>query len=364
MPNTAMRARDIGIANKTLASEALILQGYADCFNVQPKIDIRSLTTLVKYQSQINNFFTKAKSHSNYYLNIIQPEIINNIENISNYYALHSALDSLVSKTADEDFIYNIKLLQSYSRKYKEDVNRLTNALEYYKMNIVNDNLSFSEIIINMNKALFGDNELLNSFSRDLQNIDLQISNCLAGKLGSILLGIGSLILMVGSFLGEFKTKLAKYSYNIFTFVFGLSTVGATITIPLLCQNLERKKDNILSKKALLQFEIKYAAAISSNYKTLENRAIKAIAAADKLGDAWRAVIYDLDVLLNNLRSGLVSSGNARKMFIFGAGTAIKKIIRDTNLIKVKMSGVTVLRAKPGQTVINFLENIVKSTGA
>ena len=364
MPNTAMRARDIGIANKALASEALILQGYADCFNVQPKIDIRYLTKLEKYQNQINAFFSKAKSHSNHYLNIIQPEIIKNIGNIINYYALHSALDSLESKNNDEDFIYNIKLLQNYSHKYKEDVSRLVKALDDYKMNIVSDNLSFSEILLNMDKALGGDNKLLNSFSRDLQHINVQITDCLAAKLSSIFLGIGSVVLLVGSYQGRFKTKLGKYSYNLFTFSFGVLSLGAFIAVGLSCQNLEKKKDKILYKQALLQFDIQYAAAISSNYKTLENRAMKAITAADKLEGAWRRVIYDLDVLLNNLRSGVVSSGNARKMFIFGAGTAIKKVISDTNLIKVKMSGVTVLKAKPGQNVFDSLENIVKSTGA
>jgi len=85
----SLAAQKINEVNKTQSSQALTIKTYSNSVLNQPDVDFSCFDTLTKYQSEINTELATAKTHANNYLNSIQPSIITNI---SNYYALHSAV--------------------------------------------------------------------------------------------------------------------------------------------------------------------------------------------------------------------------------------------------------------------------------
>src|SRR3981189_3498761 len=82
MSNPVKSAQQISKSNIGQTSQALIIQTYANSVNEQPAVDFTGEPTLAAFQPQINAGLTKAQGHATSYLNVIQPNIIQNITNI------------------------------------------------------------------------------------------------------------------------------------------------------------------------------------------------------------------------------------------------------------------------------------------
>ena len=78
------------------AGQALQIQTYCNSVKQQVSVDFSQFPNLKDNQTQINQGLDVAKGHADLYLNQIQPQIITNISNISNYYALQNAIPTVL----------------------------------------------------------------------------------------------------------------------------------------------------------------------------------------------------------------------------------------------------------------------------
>jgi hypothetical protein len=99
---------------KSTISQGMIVQAYCNSVLAQPKVDFSGFTGLLSYQTDINNGLTTAQTHANHYLTTIQPNIITNLSNILNYYALLRSLSIVLpAGTTKAVWIANLQAVQA-----------------------------------------------------------------------------------------------------------------------------------------------------------------------------------------------------------------------------------------------------------
>ena len=60
--------KNIEIANKSLAYQSIIIEGYANNIEQQPEVNLLDMPILKNYQYPINHGIRAAKSHANTYM--------------------------------------------------------------------------------------------------------------------------------------------------------------------------------------------------------------------------------------------------------------------------------------------------------
>ena len=97
---------------------------------------------------------------------------------------------------------------------------------------------------------------------------------------------------------------------------------------------------------------------IGAAYKNFAVKSKGALAAANKMETAWNLLSSDLLKLMNDLKSGIASSGQARVRFLSAAKTAIPQVVANVNTIKEQMAGVTIVVAKPSGAMLDVINEL------
>ena len=350
--STSSVATGINTANKTQSSQALTIQNYANSVTEQPNVDFSGLPTLGKYEASINSGLKTAQTHANTYLNVIQPSIITNIANISNYYALHNAVaTTLPAGSTQAEWIQALTALEDQSKTYQIAANGVVAQLISLHSDLTTDSADFTTVVTELNAAVNGDNGVLDSVNSQLSTIQGQIDGAIAGTvLSGIAIAGGVFMIAVGA-VTDFVTAGASTPLVLGGIAVVAAGVGGEVAAAVTLENLNNEKAKLLTEEANLTAEVKLATSISGGYQSLSGQVGNAVKAASGMQNAWEALSADLGSMINDLNQGIKSTGEIQTIFLTAANTTIQTVLTDTQTIKAQMAGVDNIVAKPGQTV-------------
>ena len=118
--DNATTTQAIGSANKQQSAQALVVQTFSNSVLEQPYVDLSGFAALHTYGTEINTGLNGAREHAHHYLNDIQPALIGNSSNISDYYQLHQAIPSAVPPgSSKSDWLDVLHALEEQATGYQ-----------------------------------------------------------------------------------------------------------------------------------------------------------------------------------------------------------------------------------------------------
>ena len=360
-----LAAKRLTDANKTQTSQGLIIQAYSNSINQQPKVDFSGTPSLKLLQGQINSGLDLAQEHANEYLNVIQPNLIQNISNIGNYYALHNAVPTtLPPGSTDQEWLSTLMALKEQAQDYESDAKNVVVSLKRLTADLSTDTRNFSEIVKNLNSAVNGDNGVMASIDNELATIQNGIDDAIGGIVMSSLSVVGGVIMIVVGAVAEFEKAGTSTALIIGGIGFLAAGVGGEVAAGITLANMNDEKAKLLAKKATLKEEVKLALGQSNAYTSFKNQADDALDASKDMSSAWAFLGDDLDTMSKDLSKGIINTGQLRNTFLTFANTQLTRVVHDIDTIKAQLSGVINVPAKHGQSLSQTLRELSQKHAA
>ena len=358
---TELAADRINTANIAQTSQALHIQAYAISVNEQPMVDFSGAPSLSKYQTEINSALKTAQTHATNYLNVIQPSIITNIANISNYYALHSSVPTTLPEGATEkQWIEVLTAIESQAEAYRIVSNGVVAQLQTLHANLTTDAANFEKIVNHLNAAVNGDNGVLESIHAQLGTIQTQINLAIGGTILSGLAIAGGVFLIAVGGIAEFVTAGTSTLVVVGGIALVCAGIGGETASIVSLHNLNNDIANLLTNEANLTEEVKLAAGISVGYNNLKVLVGTAVEAASGMSNAWQILSADLGSMIDDLKQGINNTAYIRKLFLDATNKVVKAAMQDIQTIKTQMAGVQKIVAGKGETVGDAIEAAVR----
>jgi len=336
--------------NKQVSSQGLIIQNYTNSVLQQPNVDFTGFDNLSKFQTGINEGLASAKDHAKNYLYNIQPMIITNITNMSNYFALQSAIPvSLPQGATKKQWIDTLTAVRDQSLAYQDTAQSVVSNLQTLHGNFSNDAAHFNQVVEQLNIAVNGDNGVLQSLDQDLSNIQSKIDGAIAGAVLSGLAVVGGTVMLVAGTVSTFLTAGTSTPLAVAGGVVLVAGVAGAVASGIAIASLSDQKAEIINKQSKLRAEVKLAQGISGSFGSLNTQLKDAITATNSMQNAWSLLAGDLNNLANNLNSGIISTDALRTLFLNAADTELKVVKEDIEVIKGQMTGVQTYQADEGQ---------------
>lgn len=333
-------------AAKSQVSQGLVLQGYCNSILQQTELDFSGFTNLSEIQTDLNTGIRSAKSNADTYLNGIQNNIIGNISNISNFYNLYSAVPVVMPPDATEEQWLNIlNTMKAQTDTFIDSSNLIVVDLGNLNTNLGNDIAFFSKSISDLNAIVNGNEGILASLEKDLDQIDTQIRGMIAGTvLSSLAIAGGVFMIGVGA-VGGFVTAGTSYTLIAGGVAVVAGGIGGTVGFAKGLQAAYAAKAALLQEKSSLTNEVNMATGINGAFSQFKNLGIDAMNATTQMKNAWVTINGDLNVLSQNLQNGIISTDFLREFFLTAANETIPVIQQDISIIKQQMTGVEVSSA-------------------
>ena len=363
MSNPEKTAKNIDNANKVLASEALTIQGYANCIKEQPKIDFSQVSYGKKYADLINKNLMTAKVYADNYLKKIQPKLIKNINNIINFYALHNAIATSIPRgDTEHQWIDCLSLLYKTSLDYQMESNQTFTMLKKLSKKLNRNSLLFANTIRDFNKALNGPTGDLKILEEDIKNLQEKYDKYLDSIIGvAASLGLAISAIIVGKFVKivpqSIKNKLVYGGVAII--VPGTPTIITLVTLML---SAHHKIADKIDNAEKLKSEIKMATAVSNGYSSLTKKMTKAVVASTKMENAWHLLSNDLGRMVNDLKIGIIKAEQTRYIYLNASNRVLRKVISDIDIIKSQLNGVAIIKMKEGDKFEDTVTREIQST--
>ncbi|MCP4425497.1 MAG: alpha-helical pore-forming toxin family protein [Chloroflexi bacterium] len=352
MNKTILAAQQIDKANKVQTSQAMLIQQYANSIKEQPKVDFSGFKTLGKFETGINTGLGTAQAHADNYLNAIQPNIIINITNIGNYYALHNAVAStLPPGSTEQAWVATLSALMEQSQTYQSDAKAVVGSLQSLHNDLTSDSAAFSQTVSQLNAAVKGDNGVLASISDQLSTIQSDIDGAIAGIVLSGLAIIGGVFMTAVGAIAEFVTAGTSTALVLGGLAVTAAGIGGEVASAITLKNLNDSKATLLKQKSTLNAEVNLAQGISSSYQSLGNQVKTAVDAATAMENAWNFLSGDLGSLVNDLNQGIQNTNQVRTLFLTAANSEVSAVTKDISTIKAQMAGVQKVNVPKGTTV-------------
>ena len=330
-------------AAKSQVSQGLVLQGYCNSILQQSELDFSGFTNLSEIQTDLNTGIRSAKSNADTYLNGIQNNIIGNISNISNFYNLYSAVPVVMPPDATEEQWLNIlNTMKSQTDTFIDSSNLIVVDLGNLNTNLGNDIAFFSKSVSDLNAIVNGNEGILASLEKDLDQIDTQIRGMIAGTvLSSLAIAGGVFMIGVGA-VGGFVTAGTSTPLVAGGVAVVAVGIGGTVGFAKGLQGAYAAKAALLQEKSSLTSEVNMATGINGAFSQFKNLGIDAMNATTQMRNAWATINGDLNVLSQNLQNGIISTDFLREFFLTAANETIPVIQQDISIIKQQMTGVEV----------------------
>lgn len=326
---------------KAQTSQGLVLQTYCNSVLQQAQVNFSGFPNLAQYQSDVNTGLLTAQAHANDYLNTIQPSIITNISNISNYYQMFNAVPvACPPGTSVSQWVSMLQALQTQASTYESVSSGIVNSLTTLNTNLGNDSGSFSTTVSNLNAAVNGDNGVLQGLSSNLKTIDSQIAGAIAGTALSALAIVGGGFMIAVGGITDFVTAGASTPLVIGGVAVLAAGIGGEVASAITLNNLYNEKSKLLQQQSSLTSEVNLALGISGAYKQLTDQAGSAMTAATQMKNAWGSIGSDLGNMAYDLQKGISSTDAMRTLFLTAANGMVPAVLTDIQTIKAQMSGV------------------------
>lgn len=350
-------AKIINAANTSQMSGGLLLQTYCNSVVAQPPVDFSAIASLKALQIQINDGLITAQGHANYYLNGLQPVIIQNMANIGNYYELNKALPTVLPPGSTEaQWTADLQAVLQASQGYKAGAEKLVASLKSFHGDLSTDTQNFKGIVLAVNTAVGGDNGVLNGLHNQLNSMQSGIDGAIAGICFSGLAILGGAFLICVGAIADFVTAgttTPAVVGGIGMVVAGISGEAASIATLV---SLNKAKAGLLAEEKTLTIEVKAVTSISSGYNSLSDQVFAALGAATAMQNAWEGLVSDITNVIADLTNGVLSPDAVRTLFVTAANAEIANVLTDIATIKTQMAGVAVVTAANDQTVTQVIE--------
>ena len=340
-------------------SQALQIQNYCNSVLQQVPVDFGKFPDLHDDQTKINAGLATAKGHANQYLNTIQPEIFDNITNISNYFALYQTIPIMCPEGATKkEWLDALAGLRDEARKYQEVSSNTRLVILGLHDSLVQDSGNFQAVVTNLNSKVGGDNGVLNKLSGEIDSLNAAVSGSIASIVASGFLIVGGAFVTAIGAVADFVTAGTSTPVvigGVAMMVAGTAGIAAGAKI---------LKDSLNSRQALYQqrstltAEVHIASAISSGFAGLQNQAQNAVTAASQMSNSWDALSSDLDMLSKDISTGIKSPDAVRKMWLMAANTVVKDVITDINITKAQMAGVSPVIVPSNATLADYVNGL------
>ncbi|MGD8215187.1 HBL/NHE enterotoxin family protein [Aestuariimicrobium sp. Y1814] len=356
---------DLMTANNTQLSVGMQMQSYCNTVLSQPNVSFKGFDTLAKFETEVNAGIATAKAHANHYLNDIQPQIISNITNMSNYFDVHQAVaTSLPPGATKQEWLNALAAVKETADGYQDDAKAVVVLLQGLNTDLTGDVASFSSTVTNLNAAVDGDNGVLAGIDKQVSDIDGKVAGAITGIVLSGLAVVGGSIMILVGALAEIATAGLSTALMIGGAAVIVAGVGGAVGSGLALAGLLDAKADLISKKAHLQAEVKLAQGMRSGFKALGNQALTAVDAASDMRNAWSFLSEDLGTLSSNLNKGIISTDIMRQIWLTTANSAIVRVQGDIGIIKQQMTGVTKEQAPQGVIISEFVKDTAQKLDA
>ena len=326
---------------KATISQGMVVQTYCNSVLAQPPVDFSGFSGLSSYQTDINAGLITAQTHANNYLGVIQPSIINNLGNISNYYALLSALPvALPAGSSEAAWIANLQAVQAQISSYQQSCGLITTDLTTLNSNLGTDSGSFNSTVTKLNAAVSGDNGVLTKINDNINSIDKSIGGCIAGTALSGLAIAGGVFMIAVGGITDFVTAGASTPLVIGGVAVLAAGIGGEVASAITLNNLYNKKSDLLKQKSTLISEVNLASGISSGYLQFAAQATNAMQAVTQMDNAWQSLGSDLGNMAQDLQKGILAPDVLRTLFLTASNNLIPTINTDITLIKFQIEGI------------------------
>ncbi len=351
--------KTIEVSQKKLTANGLILQTYCNSVLQQPDIDFSSAPDLSDFQKQINNSLQKAKKHANTYLNDINHQIIKSLSALNNYFTVYRTVPTTLPEGATVDqWIEVLSAIKNVSEDNLKSSELIIQELEELRDNLNADSAAFALIAEQANEAVEGDNGELEAIKNSLKEIDRSIKGQIAAVAleGMGIVG-GVFIIAVGS-ISSFVTAGTSTPIVIagVSMVLGGVTGLAISTSTLI--NLYQEKTDLFQQSSKLRAEVNLLAGVDSAFHTLSNQAETAATASKEMSTSWKNLTTNLEGLIDDLTNGILSTDNARTLFLKEANNEIIDLLHTINTIKQQMSGIITVPIPEGETILSHLRAV------
>jgi len=352
------KASAIDSANKAQACQGLIIQTYCQSIKAQPNVNFVGFDNLARYQTEINTGLGQAQAHADTYLNVIQPNIIANISNISNYYALHNAVPVVLpAGSTEEKWIEVLSALQKMAATYQGTAEATVKSINGLYNNLTTDSASFAVTVANLNAAVNGDNGVLASIDEQLKDIQTRINGTIAGIVVSGLAIVGGVFITAIGGIAGFVTAGTSSPLVALGVAITATGIGGTVGATFALKGLYSSKATLLTNKAKLKSEVGLAQGISSAFSTLNSQVGAAITSARQMSTAWDLLGNDLRTLSDDLKNGIQNTDSLRTLFLTAANSQFQQqVVTDIATIKQQMAGVIQLPVIPSLNMNNTID--------
>ena len=321
--DNATTTQAIGSANKQQSAQALVVQTFSNSVLEQPDVDLSGFAALQTYGTEINTGLNGAREHAHHYLNDIQPALIGNISNISDYYQLHQAIPSAVPPgSSKSDWLDVLHALEEQATGYQASAAGV-----------------------------------LADLSNQIDAVRSKIDWAIAGAaLSGVAIAGGALLTCVGG-VAEFVTVgtstplvLAGVAIMSVGFVGAAGSAAGLIT-------LYDAKADLLRRQADLKEEVKLALGLQAGYNSLFGQVSSAVTACSNMSNAWSSLSSDLQKLIAGLdRGDNPDTSDAVRRLLLGAATQeVQTVLSDVSTIKQQLAGVQQIVAQPGQLITDLI---------
>ncbi|BAY91033.1 MULTISPECIES: HBL/NHE enterotoxin family protein [unclassified Tolypothrix] len=352
-------ATEIDSANKSQASQGLIIQTYCQSVKSQPAVNFAGYDNLKRYEQDINTGLGQAKAHADTYINVIQPTIITNISNISNYYAMQNAIPVVLPAGAtSERWLQILATLEKMATAHKATADATVTALNGLYNNLTEDAGSFTDTVGKLNSAVNGDNGVISSINDQLKDIQSRIDGTIAGVVVSGLAIVGGVFLTAVGGIAEFVTAGTSTPLVVLGVAITLAGVGGAVAAGLALKGLYDSKARLLTDKSRLSDEVGLALGISQGFSGLSNQVQGAVTAALQMSKAWNILSSDLGTVADDIRQGRLSTDDARTLFLTAANSQVQQVTQDISIIKGQMTGVTNLEPMPNRNIKDIIDDL------
>ena len=338
------------------AGQALQIQTYCNSVKQQVSVDFSQFPNLKENQTQINQGLDVAKGHADLYLNQIQPQIITNISNISNYYPLQNASPTVPPPGSTKaQWLRQLNVIKEQATEYHKVSSDTRLIILDLNNQLIIDSRNFQGIVVNLNSKVQGDNGVLAQLNGDIDKVNAAIDGAIAGiVVGGLLVIGGAFVTAIGA-VADFVTAGTSTPVVIGGVAMMVAGAAGITAGSIVLHNSLGARQDLYQKRSSLNSEVLIATQIGNGYQGLQVQAQNAVSAATQMSNAWDSLTSDLGSLITDLDKGITSGDDIRQLWLTAADTTVKTVLTDVNTIKAQMAGVSPIQVPRTATIADFV---------
>jgi non-hemolytic enterotoxin B/C len=329
-------------ATKTATSQALIVQSYCQKLIMQTPINFGGVTKLKDSEDKINQGLKKAQDNARFYLDKLQPKIIQVLVNVKAFAVREKAVAEAIRKADSMAKILNfikspLVLAQTYEQKAREVVEDLTK----FQKQVAEDAALYQGVVDELNTLIDGEKGLLKEYEDKLKTIENSITEM------SLLIAGGALAILSGAFLiavgtiSSFVTAGTSMKIAAVGGAIVLGGIAATAGGSISLANLLDQKSALVNSINTVKQQAKVAREYVTTFGELRQGAADSLQVAQNMCHGWYAIESELKNLYDQL-SGTYNISTVQDIVAPSIDRQMNGLISDVTIIIAQMGGVEI----------------------